>query len=1790
MIGAGVVKASRPFPRVGDSGYGLEYPIDFSTLEKASTHSKTEQAAWGKLIQAIAKTDGSPNIKRLEAGKDGAINLDELGPGDGAWVTPHRGPASGRHVLVVKRPDHSFAIIGGLHKPNTVIEGKKEYLVDKEGKTLRETTPEDYLSHLSHRHFTFKQRGQTAKEGEVERTRRQKYSEFAQRRQAAQTEYRGAMKQASGLVREHRQKLHESLGLAEGTTLAPESEEKIKGAFTKAAFKSFQTEGVPLGKEEQKLVAKFGQQVTAAFRRERRARIERVEEMVLNAARKASNGEDVDRDMARIRQVARQVAVSTAPVDADLKQALAAAQAGQSEEADRIIGQAANTAAATAFAHAEQQAMEELPAHDEDKPSDALEPGNLTGISDVPQDKIDLLKDDKETEKVDTGLNFSRVLSQFKNREKQRAEREKQQRKERKITTIPAFAQVEAEPHFESEEEQRAFFDQVGEAERNYAMARAAAMRAREQIKQVTSEMAAAGAEERPRMAVSPEEFAVSLGDIRTAMEATGVTPEDINREMELITTVSKKAKASGPGFYTAINEFWSDSTGNLLDPHMRRGSEFALAGLVAENLPKAILNSPEVQSLVGKIATKVKFNQATQRFELVGGAGQAQYGGLVQRTSGEVAPLIVARRLAQLAIRGDQERARLEEIETAFKEGNLDRQQKMDLGRERAKLQASPFITKVGNRTWMQDFMDKVTDWHSKHVLGVEDRAMKEDDGLRKQIEEIQKQTETGELLSPEEKLGAVDKISPFTTLGKKLQKTESLESLRLRRQENLGTALGSMETSAAFGVGLHEAYHKAQLAQAGATRVPEEGALGEKLRVISSPSIPTQDDVRIDLPGPVDDPNPEQRDSIRNSAKLAAYDYARNQLGFSDAEIHEVDGSAMTIPKGKMAVIGIDKNGAHVRVRVGGPLTPEDVQEEIGGKRRRPRGLMDKIKTLQVKQAAEDRYADIKSNDVEPTPDSNPPLLRRETAMRLSQYNAFKFAQQPKLFDDNGAPVRGSKGCLNTMVTGGGKTLASLAAVAGNHEAGEHMNYVVSVPKGKVQDWLKDASQFTHFATVGFTGGEAKPKPGEFLAQFEAALEAQHGEKHPTPIIVAVPDSSEGAKGFGVSGWGKEQQHALMFSLRRAMEQRGGAAGRNVIFVMDHLTDSNIHSELTKTQLPWAHQYASEYLGGPKAKEGDVLDHLSRMGVRGRIVDEPQTLISTGETSNRSNAGKRIFDSHKYPMEFRMALTATPASKALVEAFDCVKWVAQTPQIGEDGSFVRKGEGGAVQFHKTPLPSRTEFESQLGGLGRGTFTHEHLLQEQARQLFAPWNIGDEQRDRHFRLSQHFHEVTRTSSQRERQKEIEQNAHMIVQRELEKKAKELKIPLTTLLKGSYAKEVADAKATALGYIEKEHEQNINGAAPMREGSQILRRSKGAAQLPAVDHSQWSHSGKINAMVTQVKQMVRRSQAEGKDHQAVVVVDSPDQAAAVKAALEQEVFPPKKIGRNKVSQVGYLAGHVTGQGKSQVVEKPKPNEIDERKTKFASGHLKVLIIDKETAAGHNLQAADSMHMLGYLDTAGAIKQAHGRADRSPRSLRGLEEVHGEISQQLKAGGKVAEKARKAVYQATGVDPGKLPAGELHRMLSEFQSAAEQSRKTIEQAIGEDPSKMTDTQLRQKLVEKHGPDQAAAFENILDSTRDNYHKWQQMTRKLGIFTEKPLEIHTYEVTDSPHELRTADARRQQMKTLEVTTPALMGKPEFEERVQHAPTGKVITEKSLRLQIIPPSFRSCPHPLLLINLRD
>ena len=1797
---------------------GFDYPIPVGDeLTKGSRHSKTQQHAWQKLVQAVAKTDGAPNIKRLKAGEGGSIDLDELGAGEGAWVTPHSGPAAGRHILVVKRPNGDLVLLGGLNKPNTRIDDKtdKEYLVDDQGRDIREASPEDYLSNLAKRHFPFKAKEKPTYETKKEKERKAEAQVFAERKAKVRVEYKGARKVARKLVKEHHKNLRETLGLAEGTTLSQKSENKIKDSFEKAAGDTLKSLGVEIDKDTKKYISEFANRATGSFRRERRKKIDRVEETILDAAKKGGQGKDIAGHLQKIRQIAKQIKISAAPVQDMLEEGLDAFRTGDMEKANEILKKAADAAVAASFDHAEQEAMKEVEVPSED--ATLGNQGNVPSGGTAPE-MIDMIDKDPNATTAPSGMDFTKALSRLKGSHEREKER-KRQEKEKKVTQVPQYAQVDAEPDFETEADQKAFYDQVGEAQKTFAAARVAQDRAREMINKISEEAAAAGVEDRPRTAVSPEEFAVSLQDIETAMASTGVTPKEIKKEMALLETAQNYTTPNQPGMYTVINEFWNDHSGNLLDPYMRMGSEYALAGLLSTHLPKEVLETPEVSGLLGKIATKVKLNERTNQFEIPGGKSlvRVNYGGLVQRTSASVAPVIVARRLAQLASRGEMEKEKIAEIERRQKEEKLSVRERMELGKEVKRLRNSPFAKHFGNeefRNLINSVEKNNAGWwevdpsgqqihHPSSLLSTEEKAMEADRKIATQIELIEAQTKTGEMLSSEDKLGMEGEINPRSKLGRMVQKAEVLESLRQRRQENLGLALGSLETSATLAVALHEAHLKTSAARAGLTRVPEETrtahqlnteindlksqiidpklsyneqkALGRRVRdlesrlgtIVSSPTIPTHDDVRIDIPGPVSHPDPDQQLLLRQTQTIAARDYARNQLGLDESEIHEAEGSAVAIPRGKLAAIGIDKNGAHVRLRIGGPLTPEDVEREAseasGGKKkkRKARGIMDKLPRMEAHQVSQDLYSEIKKNRELPTEKDHPKLMRSvrrsdpdmPLRMRLSQFNSFNFMRKPKMFDENGKPIRGSKGGLNTMVTGGGKTLAAFLNIADNVQRGEHMNYVLSVPNDKVQDWVREAWDKTEFHTVGKleervnkdTGKKEKipPKRDALTRELETALKEQGGGKNPTPIVIAVPDGISMAHGYGIKGWGKEQQHEFFKKIRDLIRDNGGIEKRNIIFVTNHNTDGNIHAELTKTQVKlrtgWGHQYAQGgfMAGGPRdqAKEGDRIDHLSQLGVRGRIVDEPQVLLSTGETSNRGAEGKRILSS-SHPMEYRQLLTATPARRQLVEAYDAVKWVASTPQMDEKGNYLRHikkdGSSGAHLYHKIDgLPTRGDFMSQMGGLGRGTFTHEHLLEEEARNMIANWNIGDEQRERHFAQHVFDHSAPRSETQKQRQIEIEHNARNIVRRELEKEAIDQKKPVDKLGKI----EEANAKARALQYIEAEHRQNIHGPGVVRgEGGEVVRRTTkeaGVTQLPRVNVADWKHNSKINSMIHQLKQSVEEAQKKGKTHQTVIVVDGPDQAAAAREAL-RTVYPPldiidPKTGRkdplHKKAQIGWLGAMLSGQGS----KRPSPTEIDIAKKKFEEGDLQALIIDKKTIQGHDLQMADSLHMLTHLDDAGTLKQAHGRVDRSPRKVRDESEINKDLLHIIRSDprGKPSALVRRSIRDAfndahkkhpdifpEGQDVGTLPNGEIKKLLNAYRQY-------------------------------------------------DHNEWQDLMLHSGVFTETPMDLHNYTTSDSPHDQKLEEDIARGLGTQRVTSPELMKPPTTQQAVKHEPSGEV-----------------------------
>jgi hypothetical protein len=63
----------------------------------------------------------------------------------------------------------------------------------------------------------------------------------------------------------------------------------------------------------------------------------------------------------------------------------------------------------------------------------------------------------------------------------------------------------------------------------------------------------------------------------------------------------------------------------------------------------------------------------------------------------------------------------------------------------------------------------------------------------------------------------------------------------------------------------------------------------------------------------------------------------------------------------------------------------------------------------------------------------------------------------------------------------------------------------------------------------------------------------------------------------------------------------------------------------------------------------------------------------------------------------------------------------------------------------------------------------------------------------------------------------------------------------------------------------------------------------------------------------------------------------------------------------------------------------RPVEVEKRKQMWKKGTaVPFIIIDKTSAAGHNLQEGDVLHVLGAPDDAAQYLQAQGRVARSPR--------------------------------------------------------------------------------------------------------------------------------------------------------------------------------------------------------------
>ena len=114
---------------------------------------------------------------------------------------------------------------------------------------------------------------------------------------------------------------------------------------------------------------------------------------------------------------------------------------------------------------------------------------------------------------------------------------------------------------------------------------------------------------------------------------------------------------------------------------------------------------------------------------------------------------------------------------------------------------------------------------------------------------------------------------------------------------------------------------------------------------------------------------------------------------------------------------------------------------------------------------------------------------------------------------------------------------------------------------------------------------------------------------------------------------------------------------------------------------------------------------------------------------------------------------------------------------------------------------------------------------------------------------------------------------------------------------------------------------------------------------------------------------LRREMERDPEGQHVIYIDSKAQRNAL-----SQMFLDMGMSRNQVKNIASTAtGSITGRDMSARVKAFKEDP-----------RIKVMMIDKVSSSGFNLQNANTLHVLGTPQDAATYLQAQGRVARSPR--------------------------------------------------------------------------------------------------------------------------------------------------------------------------------------------------------------
>lgn len=558
-------------------------------------------------------------------------------------------------------------------------------------------------------------------------------------------------------------------------------------------------------------------------------------------------------------------------------------------------------------------------------------------------------------------------------------------------------------------------------------------------------------------------------------------------------------------------------------------------------------------------------------------------------------------------------------------------------------------------------------------------------------------------------------------------------------------------------------------------------------------------------------------------------------------------------------------------------------------------------------------------------------------------------------------------SGGGVITRTTAAGKTLTGLGYLAARMAqpayAEKGYRAVVSVPGGKVAEWVQEAAKFmdpSKMSTIAW-----KPKDPE--RPEKGFIEPKIPKDDIGHVIVEIPEH-----------YTKRQVGQLL---------RKTAHLKHAIFVMQH--------QHTAEQ----RDYLKKNMGG------------KGLPPTGMVVDEPQELAKI--KSGRMNVGKRVLDG--IPAIHKVALTATPARENLMEAYNLVRWSARRPKLDEEGNPAYR----EVKYtHKKTGEERTkrvpQYERDVGEVTRkrarqplpfippqifeqlargGTSAQQKVLNSVIEEQIGPWISGDSVKRVSFDVAKHNVDVQRTKAQADEQRKIEsvQREVMAKHEAAAKRGGSITTKAGKLVSYTKSKDPAKRRASfkrareeALEEITHLHRLNLN--------------TTGAESNPKI-------SSMVNNLVAELKGGSRVTHDEsgqeqkqkiaGKRKKHIVVVSSPQQAAAVQDALDKAGIAHLSMATSlRDAKTGALTKDIKRGGTLKGSEvtarkeawKADADHIDEDTGAFVEGANKVpvMIIDQNTSAGHNLQEADTLHVIGAPDDAATLLQAHGRAARDPR--------------------------------------------------------------------------------------------------------------------------------------------------------------------------------------------------------------